>query len=80
MKRERRKMMSKMNEPIHVGIIPIYGGRLNGNEPEEGCLDDGELEVRHGEQLSQWSVLAVTPHPTHLARAAAPYSRFITLQ
>jgi hypothetical protein len=78
-KREKRKMISEMNKPFHISIMPTYGGPLNGNEPEEGYLDDGELEMRHGEQLTPWSVLAVTPHPTHLARAAAPYPRFITL-
>lgn len=54
-----------MNELIYVRILLIHDGRWNKNEPVEGRLDHGELEVRQGEQLTPRLLFAWPPHPTH---------------
>jgi hypothetical protein len=48
----------------------IYSGCLNGKETGEGSLDDGELKVRHGEQLTRLTITG----------AAAVHSSFIRFQ
>jgi hypothetical protein len=48
-----------------ICIVPVDGKRLLENDAVEGRSDGGGLEVRHGEMLTAWSVLASPPHPNH---------------
>jgi hypothetical protein len=64
----RKEKNDKRNERAHSSwYYANLRWRLNGNEPEEGYLDDGELEVRHVSSSRRGRCWLL-----HLARLTSP--------